>query len=237
MLTNMMVRLTVGAMLVGSAVHAQERRTLGHALVSLEQAHRLTVVVDPAVRLDVPATLHVSALEPAAALGTLLRGYDFFLQFSGSTRATPGRLQRVWVFPRGAAEAVRVGRERDLSAGRSARDFGANLREALAQSAEDAATLIALAVDDVDENVRRQALEAVVQEALPVPRSLLEGAFMGDTSEAVRVAAFDALVAQADVDGTDVAPTIDLALQDPSPLLRERARDVLESRPRPPGLD
>jgi hypothetical protein len=229
--------VTVAAILIGPVAQAQERRTLRDSLAALEQAHDLTIFTHPAVRLGVrgPQAVDLNAAE--TALRTLLHGYDIFLQYTSGTRNDAGRLQRVWVFPRGAAASLRIVNEDEIATDGPERDLGSQLRDALAESPEAAVAVVTRAIEDADDNVRQQALEAVVQEALPVPRYVLESAFMGDRSEAVRVAAFDALVAQAAVEGADVTATIDVALQDPSPLLRERAQAVLESLPKPEGSD
>ena len=245
MLMHVVRRTILAAMIIGALSparaialtadeqDAQRRRTraatLGECLAALENAHQITINLHPSVRAGTRVAQQPEATDPVAALQTLLRGYDFFLQYGDAPGEPVGRLQRVWVFPRGAAERVRLVREQDLVVEPSTRDVGAQLNDALTRSAEEAQGVAARALEDPDENVRQQALEAILRETLPVPDHLLEGVFFGDPFDTVRAAAFDALVARAVADGLDVTPTVDRALQDPSPLVRDRAAALRES--------
>jgi hypothetical protein len=245
MLMHLIRRVTIAGMLINSLAPArvtalavnepgvdqsrQQPRTLGEYLAALENAHQIIILLHPAIRGGMQVTERVELAEPEAALRTLLRGYDFFLQYEGASDASVGRLYRVWVFPRGSADSVRIVRAEDLATESSRTDLSAQLHDALTRSVEEAQGLVARALEDPDENVRQQALEAILRESLPVPEHLLEGVFLGDPSDTVRAAGFDALVARAVADGIDVTSTIDRALQDPSPLVHDRALALLES--------
>jgi hypothetical protein len=204
-------------------------RTLGESLAALQDAHQIAIHVHPSVRMRARVPQAFDLADAEAALRTLLRGYDFFLQYADVPDTRIGRLQRVWVFPRGAADSLRIVREQDLATDASRTDVGTLLNDALTRSVEEAQGLVARALEDADENVRQQALEAILRETLPVPEHLLEGVFLGDASDTVRAAAFDALVARAIAEGRDVTATVDRALQDASPLVHDRALALLES--------
>lgn len=232
MLMQSIRRFTIASALAAALVPAPalaQPRTLRQHLAALETAHEITILLHPSIRVNAPVAERVDLAAAEPALRALLRGYDFFLQYAGGAEAGTGRLRRVWVFPRGAADGVRLVRDEELAGEAPRADFSTQFNDALTRSVEDAQGLVSRALEDTDENVRQQAVEAILRETLPVPDHVLEGVFLGDPSDTVRAAAFDALAARAVADGVDVTPTIDRALQDPSALVNDRARALLES--------
>jgi plasmid stabilization system protein ParE len=219
----------------GAEAARQQSRTLRASLAALADAHHISIELHPAIRVTRQVAPAVNLADAEVALRTLLHGYDLFLQYAGASDARPGRLERVWVFPRGTADRLRIVREEDVSINSSPTDLSTALNDALTRSIEEAEGVATRALDDPDENVRQQALEAILRETLPVAEHVLEGLFLGDPSDTVRAAAFDALAARAVADGVDVTPTLDRALQDPSPLVNDRARALRESLGTPPG--
>jgi len=227
------VRLTVAATLVASfatsEVSAQPRTTLQACLAAIEKDHRITILVHPSVQRGTQPAQCADTSDPETALRTLLRAYDFFLQYAAASDAQVSRLQRVWVFARGAVESMRILPQEETPVDSCQDDFNAQLSGALTRSIEEASGLVARALEDPDENVRQQALEAIQRESLPVAQHLIEGVFLGDPSDNVRAAALETLASRASADGSDVSTTLDRALQDPSPLVHERALALLES--------
>jgi len=206
-------------------------RTLGERLTALEQAHSIRILLHPAVNTAEQVADERGDLPPEIALGLLLHSYDFFLQYNAGQEEGTKRLKRVWVFPRNEGDRQQIVPEQVVEATRQpvSRDHAAELRNAMARSNEEAQSVLAGALDEEDENTRHNVLEAALHEGFPISPLLLERALLHDQSEVMRAAAFDALILRAESESLDVRAIIDLALQDPSPLVQSRALDLLEA--------
>ena len=245
MLMQLVARCALAVALIGSLattnVDAQPL-TLRACLAALENAHQITILLHPSVQRGTQKAQCPNLADAEAALRSLLRGYDFFFQYAAASDASAVRLRRVWVFPRGDIESMRISPQEEHVPGSCDADFNLQLSDALARSVEEAVAVVTRALEDLDENVRQQALDAIQREALPVPDHLIEGVFLGDASDNIRAAALDVLVTRVVADGGDVTATVDRALQDPSPLVHDRALSLMESlgvdlppgEPRPP---
>ena len=220
-------------------IGATTGRTLDEGLVALEQAHGIHIFLHPAVNKAERVADDVGDPSPEAALRFLLRGYDFFLQYGAEGEDGANRLRRVWVFPRNEGDRQQIVSEHVLEAALQPvrRGYAEELRDAMARSTEEAQSVVAHALNDEDENTRHDVLQTALQEGLPVSPSLLESALLHDQSDVMRAAAFDALILRSESDTIDVSAIIDLASQDPSPLVQSRAlalREVLGTPVEPP---
>jgi hypothetical protein len=221
---------------------ATTERPLGHWLDILMRAHGIEILLHPGVSTAAPATVSTDDLSLETGLRLLLHDYDFFLQYGAGEKEATNRVRRVWVFPRyeGDRQQIVPKYMPEAATPPAPRDHGAELREAMERSSEEAHGVLAGALGDEDENVRRDGLQAALQEGLPMSPSLLESVLLHDESEFMRAAAFDALILRSEPEGLDLNAVIDLAVQDPSPLVKSRAlalREALGAPVSPPRLD
>lgn len=209
--------------------------TLDDQVAVVQRAYGIQVILHPAVRRAEPVANGISQLSPEEAVRLLFRGYDFFLQYGAEGVEGANRLKRVWVFPRNEGDRQQIVAEELLQAARPpvSGDPAVELRNAMDRSSQEAQIVFARALNDQDENIRYKALDAALQEGLPVVPSLLEGAFLHDQSEVVRAAAFDALIIHSESESIDVAAMINLALEDPSPLVQSHALALQEAHDAP----
>lgn len=202
-------------------------------LVFLRKKYGITFVVMPGVDGTKRIVQDLSSLPVEKAILALFNGYDFFLQYAAGEN-TASTLRQVYVFLPGAARgkeplAQSVTQEApDQQDGQFAEQF----HQALRRSPREAEEMVVHALAGEDENIRNLAVRLASEEGVPLSTGLYEQLLAEDPSEIVRAAAFDAIIMRSEADGIDLQSLVDAGLEDPSPLIVERAhalREALES--------
>jgi hypothetical protein len=205
-----------------------ENVALSELLDALRPACGIAFVVSPdAAQQTVTADVRNAVLEDG--LRKILRGQDFFLQYSGDVDRPV--LKKVWIYSRGTAEEFQpAAREalqstRGIDATLSDRDPAARLRafhELLKRpdnEAQDA--LVGAVTREVDDSARASMVEALRgREALPAQ---LVARLMTDPLEQIRIIALES--ARSSTEARQLATT---ALNDSSPHIRQRAQEILD---------
>jgi len=182
----------------------------------------------------------VSAELASAPLGDALRAlldrYDTFFYY-GAAGFAPSTLRAVWIYPQGAAAALRpvppevwAGVD-DLEA--SLTDANPKIRERayealMEQHSSRGRELVLEAIrgaSEQDEGVRQRLFSAAVSKGVELAADFLLDLVRGDGSPEMRVMALDALATTASPAATQQAA--ETALSDPVPTVRQKAADIL----------
>jgi hypothetical protein len=193
---------------------------------------RVTLVPGAALAAE-RVSLQLTAVPLDEGLRRLLAGYDTFLYYGADTSGRSS-LQAVWVYQRGTGSAARpvppeqwAGsaelRERSRSGDDGTREQA--YMALLSRPDAESRTVVLDALRGSTENnagLRERLLSAAMQQGMDVPRELLTDVARTDPSEMVRVIALEALAG--DPTAREVAGGL---LDDPSPLVQQRARDIM----------
>lgn len=235
-----------------SAIHFEDGRLSVHAQTSplhaiLEKiSEQSGIVIVQAAGLDdelISTRLEAVLLEDG--LRELLKNQDLFFFFAEGTSKglTPSlSLKKVWVYPKGKGEQVMpVAAEK--WAGRAeikqrVTDTNPTIRadaiELLVDRREPDAIEAALsALYDPDTQVRTRALDAALNASLEIPQHILLNLAQYDTSSMIRMMALNALAGHQTVPDPNLRSLAQLALNDPSPEVKEQARQILDQLDRP----
>lgn len=207
---------------------------LGVALEELGARTRVSVITADAVGHDaVSAELRNVTIE--GGFRRLLEGYDTFFYYGGaSEKDGPVTLRAVWVYPKGGAAGLRpVAPEvwasaKELEASLADADLGVRERayEALMgrpdRRSRDLVLQAIRGASENDEGMRQRILYAAFAKGLELPTDILSELVYADRSEQMRWMALDALSQHTNVKGVAAA-----ALNDTSPVVRERAKQIL----------
>jgi hypothetical protein len=207
---------------------------LSHVLDALSEQTGVTFVAADTVRGE-DVSLELVDVPVEQGMRRLLRSYDTFF-FYGAGGDGRGSLRAVWVYQRGAGVALHpVPQEPSVTADdqRRAADADPHVREAAyteLMSRGDAASreLVLNAVRGVsepDNEVRARLLAHALNQGIELPRELLVDLVRADGSDTMRLLALDALT------GDPAAPqAAAAAADDPSAMVRDRARQILEAQ-------
>jgi hypothetical protein len=161
------------------------------------------------------------------------QSYDLFFYYR-SVKQGPASLRAVWIYPPGEGEGLKPV---PPEAWASSRELEAYLGDADPRVRERAYEAFLdrpgahhreLILDalrgtrETDDGVRERLLSAAVSRGVAIPADLLVDLATTDRSEQIRWMALNALAQDA-----AVRPVAEAALNDPSPSVRERARDIL----------
>lgn len=216
-----------GVVSVGAALP-----TLREAADTLAARHRLRIVIDPAVRSDVPspADAHDSSQPLETQLRRLFAGHELVLHHTAD-RGSGARLVAAWVFAR--AEDVSL-------APRAAAGPAMVAATAAAAATVPPATPTTPAVaprlepgrglQDPDEQVRLQALHSGGGDSPPADLHELRRLVQSDPSEAVRLQALEALAAHPESGEAELRQLLEQLAANPYTLLGEQARALREAR-------
>jgi hypothetical protein len=208
-----------------------EERPLSALLDEITQVTGIPFVVAPAIA-DSPISCDVRELPVDAAIRQLLSPYDAFLFYASDT---PSRavLKVVWVYPKGRGSSIRpVPKElwastREIEAQLSDADAGVRARayETLIERkrAGAASDVLRCLREERDPSVRTRVLYSALKRGISIPISMLTALLTADPSEQIRFMALEALH-----DDPNIAGFVANALTDPSPLVQDRAREMLE---------
>jgi hypothetical protein len=166
-------------------------------------------------------------------LRRLLRSYDAFLYYSASDEAVSS-LRAVWIYAKGAGTALQpVPQETEAAVAELRERLGdadPRVREqaymALISRPDDASRELVLNAlrgsTETDEDLRQRLLLGTIHQGMDVPRDLLADLALADGSELLRLLALDALA-----DDPTVGDVAAAAVNDPSPMVRQRAQEIL----------
>ncbi len=215
-------------------------RALGEVLDEVTRLTGVAFVLADVIYQDV-ISAELQDMPVDEALRHLLSKYDAFFYY-GVVGSAPSRLRAVWIYPEGAAVALRpVPPETWAGAGEleaSVTDSNPKVRErayeALMDGASDRGHELVLdairGLGEPDQGVRQRLLSNATTKGMEVPPNLLADLVRGDDSENMRLMALDLLATTAPQTAKQVAET---ALNDPSQTVRERAADILGERHHP----
>jgi hypothetical protein len=219
-------------------------KTLREAAEEIGRRHGVRIVIDDAVRADVPAPAvpdgNLEGMLLEATLRGLLAGNELMFHY-GADRPNGGeRLKAVWVFSHSQGSAVRA----TATAG-----TGSGVAGASAEPGQRAAALDRLAspapaevhvtsnhgLQDSDENVRLQALHSELANTSPPDLRELRRLVEEDASEAVRIQALEAYITHPDATEEDVGTMLDRIADDAQQILGDYARSLREARAAAPA--
>jgi len=213
---------------------------LGVVLAALARETRLVVTVNGSPA-DEPVSVTLTEVDLESGIRRLLLGRSYLL-VSAEEPAQPGhpqsgRLLEVVVLSRVSALATATGPDGDRSGlhggrARNRRDRAADetdrvrvLRLASQREGEQALPMLAAALGDPDESVRRTALDAIKDIAERVPVDEVARMSRLDASPRLRTRALELLAERAKDEAGD---PLRLALNDPDPEVSERAGELLD---------
>lgn len=198
--------------------------TLREAADTLAARHRLRIVIDPAVRSDVPATIdvHDAALPLEAQLHRLFAGHELLLHHTAD-RGSGARLVAAWVFAR--AEDVSVMPQATAATGAAPAAVVAPVLPPSTPRSEPGRGL-----QDADEQARLLTRQSGTGDAPPASPLDLRRLVEHDPSEAVRLQALEALAAHPESSEAELRQLLEQLAANPDTLLGEQARALRESR-------
>jgi len=206
------------------------KRPLAVVLDALTQESGIPIVLGGGAGDDV-VSIELRDIPWDEGIRRLLSGHDAFLLY-GVEDKTPASLRAVWVYPKGGGKSLQPtppeawASTKELEGKLADRDRGVRARayEGLIDREHERALDIVLRGlrEDKDAEVRSRLLYAALNKGLELPADLLVSLASGDGSEQVRFLALNAL--EGDPNAGAIATT---ALNDPSPQVRIRAREIL----------
>ncbi len=176
---------------------------------------------------------HFTDMPLDEGLKVVLTGYDTFF-FYESDKGPRTALKGVWVYPAGQGRALQPippeqwASTKEIAGRLSDADPEVRARavETLVERDEHRAVdAVVKALADADEGVRTRALYGALTHSLALPPELLTQA-QQDPSPNVRFLALETAAG-----GPDGRRAIEVALKDPDPRVRQRAREILGPRP------
>jgi len=203
-------------------------------LDELSARARVTIIPGPGLEGE-QVSANLENVPVDQAVRDLLKSCDTFFYYSPARPQSAASLRAVWVYPRGAAATLRPvpleewGSTGDIGTALAARDPAVREQayEAL-MSRPDAASrnTIVQAIrgaTETDGDVRQRLLSTALSQAIEIPPDVLADLVRGDGVDEIRVMALEALTGSAAAREVAIA-----ALTDPSQVVRERAKDILE---------
>jgi hypothetical protein len=226
----------------GNTASVQEKSESGHTLDGwvVFFTHKYGITFTLTAEIDGTRRIEhdLSRLSPEKAIPELFRGYDFFLHYAVDANKT-SVLTQVYVFLPGARRGEKpfAHRLRPESGEEENRPFTDQFHQALDRSPEEAEQLIVSVLAEDDENTRNQAVRLAAEEGGTLSLSLYEKVLAEDPSEIVRASAFDAIIMRSEAEGIDLQSLVEAGLNDPSPLIQERAHALQEALTPPTDSD
>lgn len=169
-------------------------------------------------------------------LRQILGNYDAFF-FYGVVQEAPAALKVVWVYPRGegrrhAPEPAQTWASTkelvDQVEGPDAQGRARAVVTLIERKGNQARDVVLGALQDRDDDVRADALHAALKGDVSIPIDTLASLARSDPSPSVRFLALDGLARDPDAGAAvDLSVLATHALQDSSPHVREKAREIL----------
>lgn len=170
---------------------------------------------------------------PAKAIPEIFTGYNFSLQYTvGKNKASS--LQHVYVSLPGGTEELGPFSPSvsQTTSDQQGGHLAEQLQQALSRSPREAEERVAQILATGDEETRNYTVRLASEIGGLQSSALYEKLLAEDPSENVRAAAFDAIIMLSESEGIDLQSLVDAGLNDPSPLIVDRAqalREALES--------
>jgi hypothetical protein len=199
--------------------------------------------LDIQIANDVPnvnVDMQFSKLPVQQGLQRLFENYDTFFYY-GNSATTSAKLITVWVFPKGKGEILTPMPELIASANPNlsfnTSDSDPQQRASatalvIENNGPEAEAVLQAALDDPEENVRMNALQASAVSAATIPIARLNDLALHDPSATVRVMAITSLLKQFEdgrISAADVTETVNLALNDSESSVAEVAKQIIAS--------
>ena len=206
---------------------------------AIAQQANLGIIFDK----DVPnpnIDIQFSNLSIQQGLQRVFENYDTFFLYSNS-KGTLTKLATIWVYPQGKGEilspipAVAISSNPQLALNTNdpePHQRASAVRLAIEHNGQDAEDVLQTALDDPEEIVRINALQAATDSAIAMPMDRLNDLALYDPSAAVRSMAISSLLKQFEegrIAPSDVASIVDLAQSDPEPIVSELANQIIAS--------
>jgi hypothetical protein len=225
---------------------AVKAKTLREVAEEIGRRHGVRIVIDDAVRADVQAPAVANGILPGALLEATLRalfaGNELMLHYGTDANHAGERLKAVWVFApaQGSALYATTNPPSSISVAAfehtDADERVAALHRLSGEPPSRAQPVLSRALADSDDNVRLQALQAQLANAMTPDVAVLKRLVEEDPSEAVRTVALEAYVAAPGVTEEEVRRLLDRLADDSQQMLAELARSLRESRAAPSDL-
>jgi hypothetical protein len=219
---------------------AAATKTLREVAQEIAARHGIRIVIDDSVRADVRApavpegVLRGSLLE--ATLRALFSGNELMFHYGADGPKEAERLKAVWVFARAQGPALYVtdvptsGCSVAAVESSDAEERAAALHRLSSEPPVSAGPILNRALQDADENVRLQALQAGLTNTAGPDVDTLKRLIEEDASEAVRTLALQAFVAHPGASEDEVRSMLDRVADDSQRMLAELARSLREAR-------
>jgi HEAT repeat protein len=188
-----------------------------------------------------PVSIEIRDVPLDQALRTLLKGFDVFFYYHAPASGGASALEAVWIYPRDHGQGLEpVPPEKwastiELKGRLTSSDPAARAQaiEALAgRDRNGAADAVLQALGDSDEQVRTRALYAAESQGIALPSETLLTLTQSDPSATVRFLALGGLEGH-----PEASTAARAALQDPSPFVRNKAREMMSAlEPAPQSL-
>jgi type II secretory pathway component GspD/PulD (secretin) len=206
---------------------------------AIAQQAKLSILFDK----DVPnpnIDILFSNLPIQQGLQRLFENYDTFFFYSNSN-GTLAKLATIWVYPQGKGEilspipAVAIPSNPQLALNTNDPEpyqRASAVTLAIEHNGQDAEDVLQTALDDPEEIVRINALQAAIVSAIAMPMDRLNDLALHDPSTAVRSMAISSLFKEFEegrIAPSDVARIVNLAQSDPEPMVSELAKQIIAS--------
>lgn len=207
-------------------------RALSEHLSLLEKTHGVTVFLDQSISPEQSVPVPPEEISLEQAIRTLFADYDYYLYYGSDSEKASNHLKMVWVFPRSSGAEMRIVPKESIQL--TCKPSGAEPSSVPQQSdgavsPHEQMKTLNEALSSGDENTWNEALQSAIQAGLPVTSQQLEDFFRNATSDHVRADILSSLKLLPDVDSAEVRRLSDIALQDPSPLVRDMALELQKS--------
>jgi len=204
--------------------------SLERVLEEISRKAEVAIVQGPGIGAG-PISVDLQDLAIDEGLRRILKENDAFYFYSADRKA-PASLKVVWVYAKGRARGVAPV---PMETWASTKELEGRLSDpdpqARAQAVESLLerkrepTVALMALNDVDEQVRTRALYAALSQGMPIPPDTLRTAALTDESADVRFLALEGLAV--DPAATDLRSIAERLQNDPNPLIRRKAEEIL----------
>lgn len=200
---------------------------------------KINIVLDKAVP-NPNVAIAFSDLPISAGLQQLFESYDTFFFFSNTSDAK-AKLATVWVYPKAKGEQYSPNPQNDVTLCPDRLDATNNpdakqRAEALANTIQrngpEAEAVLQTALDDSEQDVRINALQAATIIGLSISPDKLKELALYDPSETIRsmaIAYFLQQFTEGRIASSDVSDIANSALNDPAPVVADTAKQILAS--------
>lgn len=216
-----------------------DNRPLQEVVQAVTQKTNISIIVDKEVP-NANVAVHVDNASVSAGLQQLFENYDTFFFFDNGLD-TKAKLATVWVYPKAKGENYSPNPGNQLAAYPThleatnpldAQNRAETAASTIQKNGPEAESALQTALNDSEDNVRINALQAATLINLDIPSDQLKEVALYDSSETMRSMAISYLRQQLSVGRItepDVVEIANSSLNDPSPIVAETAKQILAS--------